>query len=131
MKHRWLTAAIVAATALAGVGAASANTPVKGEELRNLIGGKRVHLRTPYGVELPLRYRADGKVEGDVSRIALASMFAPRETGQWWVDGDRLCQQWPSWYDGKRLCFTVTPTGEGRIAWVREDGLSGTARITD
>jgi hypothetical protein len=111
--------------------AAFASGPLDGEAVRALVGGKRVLLKTPYGVELPLRYGADGSVEGDVSGIALASMFAPRETGRWWIDGNQLCQQWPSWYDGKALCFTVTQTGERSIAWVRQDGLSGTARIAD
>lgn len=102
---------------------------VSGEALSALVAGKKVFLSTPYGLEFPLRYDADGKVTGDASRFTLARMFAPRETGRWWVDGEKLCQKWPSWYDGRTFCFSVRVTGPGRIAWVRDDGFSGTARI--
>lgn len=100
-----------------------------GGAVRDLVAGRTVHLSTPYGIELPLRYRADGVVSGDISGFRLARMFAPKEEGRWWVDGQRLCQQWKSWYDGKTLCFTIRKTGQSTIAWTRQDGYSGTARI--
>lgn len=75
------------------------------------------------------RYGADGQVTGDASGFKLAGMFAPKETGKWWVEGEKLCQKWQSWYDGKTLCFTVRRTGKAFISWTRDDGLSGTARI--
>lgn len=103
--------------------------PLSGDAIKSAIGGKKVYLSTPYGVELPLRYDTDGKVVGDVSGISLASMFAPKETGQWWVDGSKMCQKWPTWYDGKTFCFTLDQTGSAKLAWVRDDGLKGTARI--
>lgn len=100
------------------------------EAIKEAISGKKVFLATPYGVELPLVYKANGQVQGDVSGISMASMFTPRETGKWWVDGNRMCQQWPTWYDGKAFCFTLRQTGEGSLSWVRDDGLKGTARIS-
>lgn len=124
-----MSSAILASVVLSG-GSAGAQE-LDGDGITSLIASKAVYLSTPYGVELPLRYGADGQVVGDVSGISLASMFAPKETGRWWVDGSKLCQQWPSWYDGKTLCFTVTKTGDASISWVRDDGLNGTARIAD
>lgn len=103
--------------------------PLSGDAIKALVSGKRVYLSTPYGLEFPLRYRADGQVNGDASGFKLAGMLAPKETGKWWVEGEKLCQKWPSWYDGKTLCFTVRQTGKGSISWTRDDGLSGTARI--
>lgn len=100
-----------------------------GADIENLIGDKRVLLSTPYGLELPLRYSTGGAVSGDISGFTMASMFTPSETGKWWVDGDQLCQQFPTWYDGKTFCFAIEQTGAGSISWVRDDGLSGTARI--
>jgi hypothetical protein len=102
---------------------------LEGDQIRGLVAGKTVLLSTPYGLELPLRYRANGVVAGDVSGFTLAKMFAPKEEGRWWVDGSRLCQQWKSWYDGKTLCFTIRKTGDRTIDWVRQDGYSGSARI--
>lgn len=124
-------ARIVASTALvvAALGMPAAAQNVAGDALSALVAGKKVFLSTPYGLEFPLRYAPDGTVVGDASRFTLARMFSPRETGRWWVDGERLCQKWPSWYDGRTFCFTITSTGPGRIAWVRDDGLQGTARI--
>ena len=90
-----------------------------------------MRLNTPFGISLPLRYRTDGVVVGDVSGISAASMFAPKEEGRWWVEDDSLCQKWPSWYKGRQFCFKITSLGEGRISWLRDDGAKGTARIGD
>lgn len=119
-------AAVVAAFCATAPAAAE---PIAGKAIRDTVAGKTVLLSTPYGFEIPLRYRADGVVAGDISGVTLARMFAPKEEGKWWIDGRRLCQQWTSWYDGKVLCFTLARTGERTIAWTRQDGLTGTARI--
>jgi hypothetical protein len=119
----------LAVAMLAHLAVPAAAAPVTGEGLRKLVAGRTVHLSTPYGIELPLRYQRDGRVSGDISGFRLARLFAPRETGRWWVDNDRLCQQWQSWYEGKTFCFTIRTAGEGRIRWIRDDGYSGSARI--
>jgi hypothetical protein len=63
-------------------------------------------------------------VTGDGTALGLGRWLAPKETGRWWVRGDRLCQQWPTWYDGKPSCFQIRMTGErtqmgasGRPQW--------------
>ena len=109
----------------------SAAEELEGPEIKKLIAGETVRLNTPFGIALPLRYRTDGVVVGDVSGISAASMFAPKEEGRWWVDDDSLCQKWPTWYRGRQFCFKITSLGEGRISWLRNDGASGTARIGD
>lgn len=100
---------------------------LRGEQIKDVIGGELVRLSTPYGVALPLRYRDDGVVSGDLSGFSIGSMLAPREEGRWWVKGDMLCQKWPTWYEGRTHCFTITSLGPNKIAWTRDDGLSGTA----
>lgn len=114
--------------ALAAVSPAAAAN-LAADDIRALVAGRTVFLSTPLGMELPLLYRKDGSVSGDVSGFSAASMFAPEETGRWWVTGNRLCQKWPTWYDGKQFCFTIERMGEAKIRWVRDDGFSGTARI--
>jgi hypothetical protein len=101
--------------------------PLSGDEIKDRIGGELVQLSTPYGVTLPLVYRHDGVVAGDLSGFSIGAMLAPREEGRWWVADDRLCQKWPTWYDGRTHCFTITSLGPDKIAWTRDDGLSGTA----
>ena len=102
---------------------------LSGASIKTLVGGKRVLLSTPYGAELPLQYKTNGTVNGDVSNFSMAAMFAPKESGKWWIDGDKLCQKWPTWYKGKTICFTIDQTGASTIKWTRDDGQSGTARI--
>lgn len=124
-----LVASITSLAALIGVTSHSIAEPLSGDAVKKLVSGKQVYLSTPYGVELLLQYRADGAVRGDVSGISVASLFAPRETGKWWIARNQLCQQWPTWYDSRQFCFTIEQRGENSISWRRDDGLRGTARI--
>lgn len=100
-----------------------------GQKIKSLISGRTVNLSTPFGVSLPLFYSKNGVVTGDVSGISAASLFAPKEQGKWWITGNSMCQQWPSWYKGKRFCFEITQTGDNKIKWLRDDGATGTAVI--
>lgn len=122
--------AVLAALCLAASGAAAADD-LKGEALRRTVSGKRVYLATPLGGEFPLNYRADGVVDGSGAAVGLGRWMQTTDSGSWWVDGDRLCQKWRSWYKGKPFCFTIRATGPGTIAWTRDDGFAGTARIVD
>jgi hypothetical protein len=110
------------------VGGASAEA-LSGDAIRQAISGKKVYLSTPYGLEFPLHYRTSGRVDGDASGFSVAAMLAPKESGTWWVDGANMCQKWPSWYKGKTFCFTLEMTGPNKLAWTRNDGMKGTARI--
>ena len=51
------------------------------------------------------------------------------DSGKWWVADDQLCQQWSSWMDGKTYCYKLTRNGS-TVQWVRNDGRSGTARVS-
>jgi len=103
--------------------------PLAGSELKNFVNGKRIYLATPFGGEFPLTYKRSGAVTGDGTALGLGKFLAPRESGRWWIKGGNLCQQWPSWYDGKPTCFQITKTGDKSLDWVRQDGRRGTARI--
>lgn len=102
---------------------------LKGEALRSFISGKRVFLAVPLGGELPLNYRSNGRVDGTGEAVGLGRYMKPKDSGRWWVSGNRLCQKWQEWYDGKTFCFTVTKLSDNRIRWVRDDGRSGVARV--
>ena len=64
-----------------------------------------------------------------VLAAGLGRYMTPKDRGRWWVSGNRLCQKWQQWYDGKTFCFTVTKLADNRIRWVRDDGKSGFARL--
>lgn len=102
---------------------------LSGSALENFVSGKRVHLKIPLGGEFPLQYRTNGQVTGDGTKTGLGKYFAPKETGKWFVEGEKLCQQFPTWYKGKLSCFTIERTGSTTLNWVRDDGYSGKARI--
>ena len=124
-----LLAAGVVGAGLAVALPAEARTPMDGSQIKQTISGKRIYLKTPFGGEFPLNYRRNGKVDGEGQAVGLGRFMQPEDQGRWWVRGNRLCQKWQNWYDGKRFCFTLS-RGEGdRLYWTRDDGLEGRARI--
>ena len=121
-----LVSLLALAAPLAVIAAAADN--VSGGALKKLVSGKRVYLAAPGG-EFPLNYRSSGVVDGTGEALGLGKFLQPKDSGKWWVDGEKLCQKWTSWYDGKPFCFTIQKTGASSISWRRDDGYSGTARI--
>ncbi|MEI8145263.1 MAG: hypothetical protein WCH83_07365 [Alphaproteobacteria bacterium] len=118
----------VAASLLAGVTSASA-TPLSGDDIRRDIVGRNIYLAAPLGGEFPLNYRTSGRVDGDGAALGLGRFIRPRDSGRWWISGNRLCQQFSTWYDGSPMCFDLTRAGPNRLNWVRDNGQRGTARI--
>jgi hypothetical protein len=104
---------------------------LSGEALRQLVNGRTVYLSAPLGGEFPLSYRMDGTVTGDGNAVGLGRFYAARETGRWFMTGNNLCQQFPTWYSGQRLCFTVSKLGADKIRWTRDNGDTGVARVAD
>ena len=131
LHPRRAVGALVAGLLFAVTAPAAANDEtLAGQELKSFINGKRVYLRIPLGGEFPLYYQSNGSVSGDGSALGLGKYFAPKETGRWFVDGSKLCQQFPTWYKGKVSCFRIYKTGETTLRWTRDDGYSGRARIS-
>ncbi len=102
---------------------------LSGKQIREQIIDQTVLLNTGYGVDLPLYYARNGKVTGDASGTMLGKMFMPKETGKWWVDNNRMCQQFPKWNNGNVVCFSLKKTGQRTYKWKRHDGKTGTARL--
>ena len=109
--------------------AIASDQPLAGSQLKQLVNGKRIYLKIPLGGEFPLYYQTNGRVTGDGSKTGLGRYFAPKETGKWFVEGTKLCQQFPTWYKGRVNCFTIQKTGATSLRWKRDDGYSGRARI--
>ena len=63
------------------------------------------------------------------SALGLGKLAKPSDTGRWWIDGNRLCQKFTSWYKGEPMCFELIRTGDKRLKWIRDNGQTGTARI--
>lgn len=122
----------VLAMTLALSATASLAKPValSGDALRKAISGKTIFLKIS-GFELPISYAANGRMSGKMG--AVAASFArgdgAQDRGKWWVAGNKLCQQWSSWMNGKSYCYRLSRDG-ATVYWVRNDGRSGTARIS-
>ena len=129
MRRITKTALLIGALSLCATSSSQAEL-LAGEQIKETIGGKRVTLElTSFGIDFPMYYRANGQVTGDGRGTGLGSYFAPKETGKWWVQGENMCQQFPTWYDGRQLCFKLRKVGPNQLEWIREDGKSGVARI--
>ena len=132
MQSEFRSSAVIACAAMVlALGALPAKADLPGDEIKKLVSGKRVFLSVPLGGEFPLRYTPNGVVAGSGDGVGLGKFMQPTDAGRWWVADNKLCQQWKSWYDGKTFCFTITKTGPNTIAWKRDDGYAGTARITN
>lgn len=126
---RFAPVALGLSLGLLATSAGAAGEALSGDALKSFIGGKRIFLQVPLGGELPLTYRKNGRVDGTGEAAGLGKYMAPKDSGRWWVNGNKLCQKWQEWYDGKTFCFTVTKINDSRIRWVRDDGKSGIARV--
>lgn len=126
---RFGTLVIAMTLALPATAARAEPVTLSGDALRQAITGKIVFLNIS-GFELPIRYAANGRMSGRMSAVAVSFSRGDgaQDRGKWWVAGDRLCQQWSSWMDGKTYCYRLTVAG-ATVRWVRNDGRSGTARI--
>jgi hypothetical protein len=101
------------------------------DQLREAITGKTIYLKVS-GFELPIHYKGNGRMTGSMG--AVAATFSrgdgSRDSGRWWTEANQLCQRWTVWMEGRTNCYKITRKGS-LINWVRQDGVSGTARIED
>lgn len=98
-------------------------------EIRQSVIGKRIYLAVPFGGEFPLNYRLNGQVDGSGEALGLGRLAKPSDTGRWWIDGNRLCQKFTTWYKGEPMCFELERISGNKLKWTRNNGQTGTARI--
>lgn len=103
---------------------------LSGTQVRKIIAGKTLVLATPYGFELPIRYRGNGTMTGHSRKFARLNSAngKTKDRGRWWIQGDRLCQKWKDWLNGKSYCFRIKQQGR-KVYWTSHNGFKGTARI--
>ncbi len=121
---------LAAGLALPALPATAESITLAGDELRQAIIGKTVYLNVS-GFELPIVYSANGRMKGTMGTVAasFSTGNGAADRGKWWVENDQLCQKWNSWMDGQSYCYKLTLNGN-KVTWVRNDGRSGTARIS-
>jgi hypothetical protein len=125
---------VIGAAILLVSGAANASErgqQAAGGQLRSMISGKTIYLQTPIGAEVPVRYLANGTITGSTSvhLAALGGEKVNKDVGRWWVRSSQLCQRWNNWSNGRAFCYKLSIDGN-KVSWVRNDGTTGTARLS-
>lgn len=103
--------------------------PIIGKSITSTVAGRRIYLSVPFGGEFPLYYQKDGRVDGSGEAVGLGKFLSPTDSGKWWVENNKLCQQWTQWYEGKVFCFKLEKLPDDKLIWRRDDGYEGIARI--
>lgn len=99
-----------------------------GKALRKAVSGRIVTISTAVGVPLAIRYRGNGTMTSRARAVLAAYTGSRNDRGVWWISGNRLCQRWSNWLDGKSYCYRLHRRGK-LVHWVRSDGRTGTAII--
>ena len=123
MLHRVVIAAIVCA----GTVAAAEPVPLDGAALNQRVKGATVHLDTPLGTSLPVRYSAEGLISGEAGALSWF-LGSATDRGRWWIANDKLCHKWFKWFDAEVQCLRIKQDGQ-HLSWVRDDGKTGTATL--
>ena len=96
-------------------------------EIRRTITGTLIHMHTPLGTVVPVKYAADGTLSGEAGALAFF-LGSATDRGEWWVKDRQLCQQWNIWFRGTPKCIRVKRVGR-KFYWRDGKGESGTATI--
>lgn len=132
-KSVWIVALLMSCGVTTGaVAEAGDRVLLTGRSLETAVGGRTIYIQTPIGEEVAVRYRPNGTMAGSSSaQLAfLAGESVKNDNGRWWVRREELCQQWSSWSEGRPLCYKLRVSGKS-VHWSRNDGKSGTARLSD
>jgi hypothetical protein len=94
--------------ALASVSGSSAGSLLVGDQIRKDIAGRTLSDVNEFQQHFSTTYSTDGTMAG-VSSASVPS----QDHGQWWVQGNQLCQKWTVWRNGATRCFSVEKVGGG------------------
>lgn len=125
MIRRAMATALVS-LATAGSAMADSST-LTGTLLHQAVAGKTVSISSPVG-SIPVKYRLNGTMSGSSTALAAVTGSA-RDSGRWWVSGDKLCQRWSAWLDAKTHCVTLRRSG-ATLHWASSDGRTGIASVS-
>ena len=102
---------------------------LNGQAIKRVLSGKTLHLHTPIGVTLPIKYSGNGTMVGRAKPELAQYIGSRQDKGVWWVRSNRMCQKWKRWLEGKLACFTIRKRGR-YVYWRSNDGQTGTGIIS-
>jgi hypothetical protein len=112
---------------LVATGSPAGSSALIGDEIKQTVAGAVFEVDTPLGTKLPINYAEDGRMSADAGALAYL-LGSARDSGNWWISANKLCQKWRHWFDGAVHCLRLSREGT-RIFWSRDDGESGTASL--
>jgi hypothetical protein len=122
-----LRSVIIIGTIISGTAALAEPASMRGQAIKELVPGSVIHIDTPLGSTLPVRFTDDGLMSGEAGGLA-SYLGSATDRGKWWVENDKLCQKWFKWFDAEIKCLQLRQQGQ-RIFWNSDDGKTGTATI--
>jgi GntR family transcriptional regulator / MocR family aminotransferase len=97
---------------------------LQGRSLERAMAGVTLLYNTVYGDPCTIVVRADGTLDGHAGYAD-----EDRDTGRWWVEGDRWFRQWRSWAYAEAAGF-ITVVDDDQVRWFSKEGqLVDTALI--
>ena len=101
--------------------------PLAGSAIRETFAGSTIELDTPLAATVPIHYLDNGQVTGEAGNLSWL-LGSATDKGRWWVEKDRLCHKWKTWFEAENQCLRLRQDGD-RLFWVRDDGKTGTATL--
>ena len=91
--------------------------PLSGAALQRALAGATLLYNTVCGEPCTIRLGSDGTLSG---RAGYSN--EDRDSGRWWVEGDRWYRQWQHWAYGESLGLITLIDGD-QLRWFNADGL--------
>ena len=101
--------------------------PLASSAIRETFAGSTIALDTPLAATVPIHYLDNGQVTGEAGNLSWI-LGSATDKGRWWVEKDRLCHKWKTWFEAENQCLRLQQEGD-RLFWVRDDGKTGTATL--
>ncbi|KCZ86171.1 GntR family transcriptional regulator [Hyphomonas adhaerens MHS-3] len=94
----------------------SQQATLSGEEITKTLGGVTLHYSTVYGEPCTIKLEPDGNMIGRAG-----SAGEDKDTGRWWVEGEKWYRQWQRWAFTEVLGFRISVDGQ-HLSWLDDSG---------
>jgi len=94
----------------------SQRATLSGEDIIRTLGGVTLHYSTVYGEPCEIKLEPDGHMIGRAG-----SAGEDKDTGRWWVEGEKWYRQWQRWAFTEVLGFRISIDGQ-HLSWLDDSG---------
>lgn len=114
MKTRALTAVVAMSAALL-VAPAQAQT-LDASAAKAVMSGANITGTNSFGNPYSVTFNSNGTIDGVAG---LNNEF--KDTGSWWMDGNKFCRKYKAWLEAKAECFGIS-TESGNVRFHNASG---------